>query len=120
MHELAVALGVGASRIVIEDQARNTFENAVYAGQIIRERGWRRVVLVTDDFHVPRARFVFARLGLAVAAEGVPRHAGVSRGSWLRSHIDERLRLVRTAALFALGAHKPLVSRVWGDSRPRF
>ena len=120
MRELAVALGGRSRRIVIEDQARNTFENAVYAGRIIRERGWRQVVLVTDDFHVPRARFVFFQLGLDVAADGVPRHAGASRRSWLRSHIDERLRLVRTAALFALGAHKPLVSRVWGDSRPRF
>lgn len=119
MCEMAVALGVDRGGIVIEDQARNTFENAVYAGRIIRQRGWRKVVLVTDGFHVPRARYVFSRLGLDVAVEGVPRSATTSRASWLRSRLDERLRLVRTAALFAVGAHKPLISRVWNESGPR-
>lgn len=118
MGEMAVALGVAPGAIVIEDQARNTFENAVYAGRIIRRHGWRQVVLVTDGFHVPRARYVFSRLGLTVAVDGVPRPAATSGASWLRSHLDERLRLVRTAALFALGAHKPLIRRVWNESGP--
>ncbi|MFO1146288.1 MAG: YdcF family protein [Rhodospirillales bacterium] len=119
MGEMAVALGIDPGAIVIEDQARNTFENAVYAGRIIRRRGWRQVVLVTDGFHVPRARYVFSRLGLTVAVDGVPRSATTSRASWVRSHLDERLRLVRTAALFALGAHKPLIRRVWNGSGPQ-
>ncbi|MBK8210661.1 MAG: YdcF family protein [Rhodospirillales bacterium] len=113
MRELAEAMGVDAARIVIEDEARNTFENAVYAGRIIRDRGWRHVVLVTDAFHMPRAAFVFTRLGIAVERCEVPRQPGVSRVAWLRSHLDERLRLFRSAALFAVGAHKPLVERVW-------
>jgi uncharacterized SAM-binding protein YcdF (DUF218 family) len=113
MRQMAVALGVDAARIVVENEARNTFENAVYAGRIIRDRGWRRVVLVTDAFHLPRAAFVFARLGIAVESCGVPRQPGVSRAAWLRSHLGERIRVLRSAALFAIGAHKPLVERVW-------
>jgi uncharacterized SAM-binding protein YcdF (DUF218 family) len=70
-------------------------------------------VLVTDAFHMPRATFVFTRLGIAVERCEVPRQPGVSRVAWLRSHLDERLRLFRSAALFAVGAHKPLVERVW-------
>jgi uncharacterized SAM-binding protein YcdF (DUF218 family) len=113
MRDLALAMGVDAAHIVVEDEARNTFENAVYTGRIIRERGWSRVLLVTDGFHLPRALFVFGRLGIAVEGCGVPRRPDVSRAAWLRSHAGERLRLLRSAALFAIGAHKPLVERVW-------
>lgn len=118
MRDLAIGLGIDPARIVVEDQARNTFENAVYSGRIIRERGWRKVVLVTDRFHVSRARYVFARLGLAVTIAAVPPEPGTSPLARLRSRSDEWLRLARSILLFAIGAHRPLVSRVWGESDP--
>lgn len=117
MRDLAVTLGVDGERILIEDVARNTFENAVYSGRIIRERNWRRVVLVTDSFHLPRAAFIFRRLGIEVEPVGIPHDPGVARASRLRQHIAERLGLIRSAALFAVGAHKPLVDRVWHQGR---
>ncbi|MGZ8408111.1 MAG: YdcF family protein, partial [Caulobacteraceae bacterium] len=45
MRDLAVSRGVPEARIVVEDQAKNTFENALYTGLIMRERGWHRVVI---------------------------------------------------------------------------
>lgn len=117
MRDLALTLGVDGGRILIEDEARNTFENAVYSGRIIRERNWRRVVLVTDSFHMPRAAFIFGRLGIEVEAIGIPHDPGVARASRLRQLIAERLGLIRSAALFAVGAHKPLVDRVWHQGR---
>ena len=115
MRDLALARGVAADRIIVEDMARNTFENAVYAGRIIRERGWGRVIIVTDSHHLPRALYVFCRLGLSVTGEGVPRPPGMSPLSWTRAHLAERIRLVRSAGLFAIGAHKPLLAKVWGE-----
>lgn len=115
MRDLALARGVAAERIVVEDRARNTFENAVYSGRIMRERGWRRVIVVTDSYHMPRALYVFRRLGLTVSGEGVPRPPGKSRLSWIRAHFDERIRIVHSAGLFALGAHEPLLAEVWGE-----
>src|SRR5439155_2260254 len=41
------AWGIEKERLVIEDQARNTHENAVESVRIVRERGFARVVLVT-------------------------------------------------------------------------
>jgi uncharacterized SAM-binding protein YcdF (DUF218 family) len=117
MRDLALRRGVAFQRIVVEDAARNTFENAVYVGRIIRERGWRRCVVVTDAFHLTRALYVFRRLGLAVDGEGVPRPMNVTRLSWARSYLDERLRLASTAVLFLAGAHKPIVRRVWGRGK---
>ena len=115
MRDLAIARGVPDSRIIVEDMARNTFENAVYAGRIIRERGWLRVVVVTDAFHLPRALYVFRRIGLQVMGDGVPRPPQATRLSWARAHIEERLRTLRSAWLFAIGAHKPVLEKVWAD-----
>ena len=115
MRDMALARGVAAEQIVVEDVARNTFENAVYSGRIMRERGWRNVIVVTDSYHMPRALYVFRRLGLTVRGEGVPRPPGTSRLSWIRAHLDERIRIVHSAGLFALGAHEPLLAEVWGE-----
>lgn len=116
MREMALRRGVAAERIIVEDQARNTFENAVYAGRIIRDRRWCRIIVVTDAFHLPRTLYVFRRLGLEVAGEGVPRPAQITRVRWAGAFLVERARLFRSAWLFAIGAHRPLLRRIWGES----
>jgi uncharacterized SAM-binding protein YcdF (DUF218 family) len=118
MRDMARARGVPEDCILVEDAARNTFENALYAGRILRCHGLADVIVVTDGFHLPRALYVFRRLGLQVSGEGVPRPSGMSRRAWLRAHADERIRLARSAALFALGTHKPLVARAWAGTDP--
>jgi uncharacterized SAM-binding protein YcdF (DUF218 family) len=56
--------GIDPSRVIREDQARNTRENAVYSARIVRERGWDKVLIVTSAYHVRRARECFAAVGL--------------------------------------------------------
>jgi uncharacterized SAM-binding protein YcdF (DUF218 family) len=60
--------GIAPDRIVIEDQARNTRENAVYVAKIAREHGWSAIVVVTSAFHVPRALDCFRAVSLRVDA----------------------------------------------------
>src|SRR5512134_2807314 len=43
-------------RVHIEGWSENTMENAYSANSVVRERGFKRVVLVTGDYHMPRAR----------------------------------------------------------------
>lgn len=118
MRQIALAHGVPEGRVVVEDQSRNTFENAVYTGRIIRDRGWREVVLVTDAFHIQRALYVFHRLGLPAVGAKVPRQPGTSRWNWYRAFAEEQIRLAHSAALFLIGRHKPVTARVWdGDVR---
>lgn len=119
MRDLAVAAGVPSERIVVEDASRNTFENAVYTGALMRAGGWRRVIIVTDHFHLARALYVFRRLGLPVEGAGVPRQPGTSRARWLFQHAEEKVRHARCAQLFWAGAHKRLIARVWpADAAP--
>lgn len=113
MRDLACGMGVSEAAIVIEDRARNTFENAVFTGRILRERGWQRLLIVTDAWHLPRALYVFRRLGLPVSGAGVPHPAGVSPLARLRTHVEERVRFAYCAYLFARGRHRPVVRAEW-------
>ncbi len=113
MRALALDLGVPDERIVVEDRAANTFENAVYSGRIIRERGWRQVVLVTDGFHMPRALYVFRRLGLTAVGDPVRKRTGWSRRKWCKACFLELWAFVYSAYLFRVGRHKPVVEAVW-------
>lgn len=115
MRTLALAQGIPDARIVVEDRARNTFENALYTGLIMRERGWRRVVLVTDRFHMPRALYVYRRLGLEVTGDAVRVRGPGSLSTRLRLYAREVLAFVRCAWLFRIGRHKPFVAAVWGE-----
>ncbi|MGO8993310.1 MAG: YdcF family protein [Polyangiaceae bacterium] len=61
-----VAWGIDPPRLVVEDKARNTHENAVFTAAIVRDRGWQSVLVVTSAFHMPRAYGCFRAEGLAV------------------------------------------------------
>ncbi len=113
MRALAIEMGIPPERIVVEDRAVNTFENAVYCGRIFHDRGWRRLVVVTDRFHLPRALFVFRRLGLPVGGDPVPGRYGLSRLAWTRAYLQEFRSLLHSAYLFVIGRHKPIVDAVW-------
>jgi len=70
MRDLALAQGIAADRVTIEDRSLNTIGNARLSAPIIVWHGWRRLAVVTDVFHLPRAIYVFRRHGLP--AIGIP------------------------------------------------
>lgn len=115
MRALAIERGIAEARIIVEDQAKNTFENALYTGLIMRQHGWRRVVVVTDAFHMPRALYVYRRLGLRVRGDPVRARPSGSLATRLRLYVREALAFARCAWLFRFGRHKPFVAAVWGE-----
>ncbi|RKH24280.1 YdcF family protein [Corallococcus praedator] len=72
MLELAVAAGVPASACVLEEQSHSTDDNARFSVRVLRERGARRVVVVSDPYHLLRARQCFRREGWEVATSPAP------------------------------------------------
>lgn len=111
------AWGIEKERIIIEDKAKNTRENAVYAQAIARERGFRRVLIVTSAFHMPRAAECFSAVGMSVDTFPVDfrSHERVSGplGDWLpRPHS----LAVTSAAMRELFGR--LVYRVQGYGKP--
>jgi len=58
--------GVDPARVLLEEKARNTRENAVYTEQIVRERGFKNVLVVTSAAHMRRSVECFRAVGLEV------------------------------------------------------
>jgi uncharacterized SAM-binding protein YcdF (DUF218 family) len=59
-------LGVAPERILIEQQSRNTVENAVLSKQIAQPKPGERWLLVTSAYHMPRSVGVFRQAGFPV------------------------------------------------------
>lgn len=114
MRHRAVARGVPEAAIVIEDRARNTFENALFTGRIMRERGWEHIIVVTDAWHLDRALYAFRRLGLVASGAAVPRSPDISSWRWFRLFAEDRVRHAWSAFLFFRGRHRPRVAAEWG------
>jgi uncharacterized SAM-binding protein YcdF (DUF218 family) len=65
---LLESFGITRARVLLEDRARNTVENAVYAKQVAQPKAGERWLLVTSAYHMPRAVGVFRQAGFAVEA----------------------------------------------------
>ena len=55
--------GVPHKSIITEEASRNTFENAEFSLKICEEKGYKRVILVTSAYHMPRAVLLFRKAG---------------------------------------------------------
>lgn len=73
-------------RIHVEGWSRNTLENAVSAKALVTGRGYRSVILVTSDYHLPRAHLALRwALPDDVAITTLPvRSEWKGRGAWWR------------------------------------
>ena len=67
-REIAVKLGVPREACVVEENSHSTFQNAQLTAPLLRERKIDEVVLVSDGYHLLRARLQFAREGIQVQA----------------------------------------------------
>lgn len=65
MGSLAVTLGIGRDRIMVERESTSTYESAMRAPSILRTVPGRPVFLVTSAMHIPRALAVFRSSGIA-------------------------------------------------------
>jgi uncharacterized SAM-binding protein YcdF (DUF218 family) len=70
MRQIALADGVPAEAIVVENKARNTQESASLVKAIAIPRGWTRALIVSDPYHLPRASWMFSDAGFVVSTAG--------------------------------------------------
>lgn len=64
MKEIALSLGVPARAILLETNAKTTYENLLFSKKMIEDRHLQSIIIVTEAFHSPRARLVAQKLGL--------------------------------------------------------
>lgn len=61
---IAQARGVPAETILITGDVGNTADEARAIAELMRTRRWRRIILVTTGWHMPRAAHLFRRAGV--------------------------------------------------------
>ena len=76
MAQYLLAHGADASQILEEPQASNTRENLLFSAKLAEEAGFdtSRVLIVTSDFHMCRAKYIAKTLGMEPY--------GLSSGTW--------------------------------------
>lgn len=80
MGEFLKCQGVPAESLLLETASRSTRENALYSKPLLDGLPGRKVLL-TGDYHMFRARRVFAKTGVQVASLPIPEVQSRS-GSW--------------------------------------
>lgn len=58
-------LGVPENRIIKEERSRDTQENARFSLKICGEKGYKKIILLTSAYHMPRAVLLFRKAGTA-------------------------------------------------------
>ncbi|WP_127104189.1 YdcF family protein [Pararhodobacter zhoushanensis] len=74
MARLCLEAGVPETAVLLEDQSTSTRENLVNAQQILRALGISDVVVVSDPYHLPRARLIARQLGMRITTAAPPWH----------------------------------------------
>jgi len=80
MQVLLEAMGVPEQAIWRQSQSRNTYEDALYSAQILKEKGAAHILLVTSASHMPRSVKLFTAQGLIITP--VPVDYSVSYAEW--------------------------------------
>jgi uncharacterized SAM-binding protein YcdF (DUF218 family) len=97
MAALASKAGVPGAALLLECKARNTVENALNSARLLRARDLSRILLVSDRYHLPRARLLFRAAGLVIAATAhpPPRDPREEAFQWLREAVALPVSLLR-------------------------
>lgn len=101
MYAYLTERGVDGERLILEEQASNTAENFGFSEELLRQAGidpaTDTVAVVTNDFHIARARLLAAKEGYGFTV-GVP-----AQLPWLHLEVNYYLReafaMVKSAVL---------------------
>lgn len=80
MRDCLIELGVRAEDVRIEEESRNTAESAQKCRAILEELSAKRIILVTEAYHMRRSLYVFQALGLPI--EAAPCASRLSEFRW--------------------------------------
>jgi len=78
MKRILVSEGVPPEMVWMETSSSSTYTNALYSARLLRQRGIRRIALVTEAYHMARAERAFRKQELEV----VPAPCGFRSTDW--------------------------------------
>ncbi|NQT21505.1 MAG: YdcF family protein [Planctomycetes bacterium] len=72
MEKIALDRGIPEDAIILDERGSNTFATVASAKALARRHGWRRLLMVSHDYHLSRISALSHRAGLV--AYTVPAH----------------------------------------------
>jgi uncharacterized SAM-binding protein YcdF (DUF218 family) len=60
----AIARGIPGEQIIVTREVGNTVDESLAIRDLMHERGWRKIILVTSAWHMPRAARLFRKAGV--------------------------------------------------------
>ncbi|MFA5908661.1 MAG: ElyC/SanA/YdcF family protein [Vicinamibacterales bacterium] len=72
MKAVAIDNGVPADAILLEEAAKNTYDNVRLTKQMLDRNGWSRILLVSSPYHMRRATMTWSKLAPDVAVVPTP------------------------------------------------
>lgn len=88
MQRLLLQADVPPGAIHLEDKSKNTVENIAFAKRILDRMDIQSVIIVSDAYHLPRARLLARRAGLHVRSAS-PSLRGARPRTFLKGVIRE-------------------------------
>lgn len=62
MKEHAIKLGIDEDKILVEDKASSTYENAIFSKEIIEDHNFDSIILVTSEYHTRRTKLTMEKV----------------------------------------------------------
>jgi uncharacterized SAM-binding protein YcdF (DUF218 family)/glycosyltransferase involved in cell wall biosynthesis len=72
MKAIAIANGVPAEAILLEEAATDTYENVAFTNRILEQHGMRRIALVSSPYHMRRALLTWRKVAPQVEVVATP------------------------------------------------
>ncbi|MCA9619173.1 MAG: YdcF family protein [Myxococcales bacterium] len=104
MRDELLALGIDGSAILTEEDSLTTRGNCRLVARLLRERGHRRVIVATCDWHFTRAARGFRRHGLEPVAPPASWQTTPLPSPWL--WVRERASFVMDEVIAATGSER--------------
>ena len=93
MRDELVKQGVPEEMILTDAESFNTRQNIANAVKLLEGRDVKRVLIVTSDYHLPRAMAIAEDAGLDASGLGSPTKLGMR--FWLKNHGREGLAWIK-------------------------
>lgn len=93
MRDYLIAQGVEESMILVDATSYNTRQNIQHAAKLLEGTGVTRILIVTSDYHLPRAMALAEDEGLEATGKGSPCKNDIY--NWSKNHFREALSWIK-------------------------
>jgi len=97
-----VGMGIPADRLTLEQESRNTWENAVMTRDLVKPKPGEVWILLTSAYHMPRSMGIFRKAGFDV----VPCPVDYMTRGWWRDYVQPSLDTAQGLRRFDIGVRE--------------